>query len=281
MWMSSTPFEPGLELPAAVADPLLVGDNGGIVQLFDLAYGGSWVKQANPSTGDVIEDMSPRNNDLTTAFNSSNQVVFAGGGFDFAATTAGMPYAVRADVGKAPLATIHAAAYDYFLVCGYYRLPAAWNAAPTIQVIFSTSSVYNADPDLLSFGMAAAGSSFTFRRQTSGSTRVEVNLPAVPAAYLGKVAQIAFLRTAAGTYGHIRTSAGIVSATGPAGVDNAGDYSANRPMWGAAANLADLSAGGRRDIRVYRGFISDLNTDPRDPIQTLADDWARVASRFS
>ena len=265
-----------------LADPILHGANGGIRSLFDLASVASWPSRVAPIDGDTVGDLSGSGDLSAMVAAGSSGVAFNGGGFDFASVVpaSARPFGVRGPTGS--LASIYSAAHDYFLVCGYYRLPSAWNTSSSMLCLFTTASVRNAyleQPDMLTFGLLSPNR-FSARRQTNGSTVAQTNSPALDNAHLGKVAQIAVWRNATEFRFRIRTTAGTVLGPSEAvGVDNAGDFSAQRPSWGLT--IAFNAADQPNDLRLYRGFVDDLNLDNRDPVAILDADWATVAARFS
>lgn len=263
-----------------LADPILDGDDDGIRALFDLAAASSWPTLADPADGAAIHDLTG-GTDLTAKVTDA-ATDYVGGGFDFAATSAAAasrPNGVLAPANA--LTSIAAAANDYFLVCGYFKLPAVWNPSSGLHALFCAtagSGGYTAEADLVTIAMNNTGQ-LVSRRQTNGGSSVDQILITVDAAHLGQVAQLAFWRNATNQTLRLKTAAGVQSATAATGSNNSGDFSAKQPRWGMNTSFA--ATDQRKDIRLYRGYIDDLNLDTRPPATILDNDWTTVSARFS
>lgn len=264
-----------------LADPLLNGANGGIKALFDLAASQSWAKQAAPANGDSVADLGG-GSALTAVTAGGTPLTFAGGGFDFTGITAAGNNVKAAAV----LSSIKAAANQYFSVCMYFKLPATWNSSASLRPFFcatSGSGGYAApEVDLVTVAQVN-GQQLTARRQTNGAGTVDNLTVAVPNGYLGLVAQIAFWRNASGETLRVKSSAGTLTASAAVGSNNTGDFSAQQPRWGVPTSF-NTSAGftsAATSERLYRGWISDLSVDTRDPAAVLDADYAAAVSRFS
>lgn len=271
-----------------VLDPLLTGASGGIDFLFDLAYTGSWAKQAAPANGDPVVDIAANGTGPgSVVVSSANAPTFAGGGFDFSPTETAVPNEILAPSGV--LSTIQSA--QRFLVVSYVKLPTLANLPNNngLSPLFESTGVvggYTAAADLVTIALQGDGTNPTnlvARRQTNGSTNDALVMPVSTLnsnGLLGTVCQVAYWRNASGTALRVRNASSTQLITGSAGSLNAGTFSAQRPRWGRSRAFTPLNVG-KTGLRVYRGWVADLSVDTRDPATVLDADWARVVSRFS
>jgi hypothetical protein len=275
-------------------DAVLYGDNGGTKFLFDFPSSVGWPTQDAPTMGDAVKNLATTNSVMELGdgvFNSSGQVVtFAGGGVDFTGlTNDGVEL-----IGPAgSLTSINDAANDYFLMCCYMKLPSSgdWNNTTTIAPLFACTTTelgWTApEADLLTVAMAGSGgSSLTMRRQTAGTTAVNLSITALENLY-GQVCQIAAWRNAAGVGLRIKSALGEQLANTVVGSNNSENFSAKQPRWGVPVSFNGLATGSgtttahraTHKTRLYRGWIEDLSQSGRNPVSVLDADWARVQAR--
>lgn len=270
-----------------VADPLLVGAGGGVKTLFDLAALSSWPSQVAPANGSSIIDLSGSGVGNLSMVVNGTAPTFVGGGFDFTVESAIEKNVIAPATA---LASIWAAANQYFLVCSYVKFPARadWNVSASLTSFFCTTSVNTGyatpEADLVTIAQVASGgvpAGLSARRQTSGGSGHDplTMSDATMTNHYGKVAQLAYWRNAAGTGLQVTTSAGTALTSGAVGVNNTGNFSAKQPRWGRPIAFTLLNSGNKS--RLYRGWIEDLSVSGRTPATVLAADWAAVSARFS
>ncbi|RWC04210.1 MAG: hypothetical protein EOQ56_04295 [Mesorhizobium sp.] len=262
-------------------DPLIRG--GAVKFAFDLSFNYSWPGAATPLDGAVIYDMSDNGNGEVDII-AGQSVAYAGGGFDFNGLT-NDPVVVKAPVGC--LASIWGDGIvdtQHFLVSGIMKFPSSsdWNTISTIAPLFCTSTnLYTTEADMVTISYRDA-TRLSARRQTNGSSTVNELTITATANIFGQVGQWGYWRTAAGTGLRIKTALGELIATGAAGVQNTGDFSAKQPRWGipeASNRLIDTTAHrNTHKTRLYSGFVEDLASG-RTPIDVLDEEWARQVAR--
>lgn len=262
-------------------DKVLEGDNGGVKFLFDLSWAWSNLRAgSNPLDGDTIRDIS-EHGDGAVSIAAGQSVGYLGGGFDFSALTAD-PAVVMGPAGC--LASIYAGS-QYFLICGWARLPAMadWNTNAVLTPLFETSGLgggFQVGPDLLTVGQASLPQ-FTTRRQTDGATADNRNL--IPNAdFYSKVVQWGVWRNATGQGLRLKSQTAEQVSTAAIGALNTGNFGGNRPRWGvpdAFNNVAGIPAHKlAAKARLYRGFVEDLQVSGRNPIAVLDADWGLCQS---
>lgn len=279
-------------LPIAVRDALLTGANGGVLFLFDTAFGFSYPGGAlagraaagAPANGAVVADISEHANGSFVKA-ATQTVGYAGGGFDFSTLAATVSAGNTDNHVKAP-AAVWADIYanQEYMVVLYMRLPslADWNANASILPFFASSAAgysSEADPLTLDFQLAP---NIQARRQTAvgAQTLLEIS----PATHYGRHAQVAFWRNAAGTGLRVKSAAGVSLSTAAAGAVNAANFSACQPRFGTVTPFTDFASASHRtcrNFRLYRGFIENLHTSTRDPVTALDADWERVQARIA
>lgn len=221
-------------------------------------------------------------------------IQWAGGGFDLSANTKG------GAVMKSPagcLASLHAAANDYFMWWGIYKLPTEAECVAGGGGLFQTSAdgaIYTTVPDLFSLTMASGTNPFlTFRRQTAVGTVSNMNVFLRPGSdatnpstvTFGQVVFLRFIRTA----GYVRST--LINAAGSKteavtltiGSNNSADYSALVPKWGApdglnASSMTTAQQNGT-SVRCFGGGLADLNGFTGSPEGVSESYWARVIAR--
>lgn len=220
--------------PDGPYDPLLI--EAGVVSRgrfdpgFSLSYpGGPAVGRAapgNPANGAVLYDVTNRSGgNGSIVKQSGDTIIWDKGGFDFTGVTkAGNE--MRFPAGA--LSTIYSGGQK-FAVLMYARLPIQtdWNANGFPMPLFcctSEAAGYQGGVDMLNIMQINTGS-MEFRRQTNGSTTT-LNGIVMDSSTYGKVCQVYFARTAAGTFVGVRPISGTAkTATGASGANNVGDFS--------------------------------------------------------
>mgnify|MGYP006921314825 CR=1 FL=1 len=281
-----------------VRDGLLTGHNGGVRFLFDLDFSWSYPggalatrpAQGAPANDQVIYDIAERSNGryrFNTVFQAP-RATYAGGGFDYTNITHA-PFGVQGPADA--WASIYSAANDYFLWCGYYRLPTEADFKPSggFAMMFSNTPntgfhITNVEPFQVA-QITSSGKKIQFIRQTTGGSGGQVTLSlATSTDYYANMCQLSFWRNASGVGARMKSATAEVSTSAAVGVNNSADFSTLRPTWGHAAepnisfNSEDLAA---TNYRSYRGWLEDLSVSGRDPLVVLNADWARVQARIA
>lgn len=258
-------------------DKALAGANGGVKFMFDTAFS-YCVPASAPTNGAVVRDISEH---ADGTFNGALPA-YAGGGYDFSGITADPSEVVG---GAGCLASIYAGS-QYFMAVGWFKMPTIsdFNTNATLAPIFCTTSGnsgYPSEADLLLIGQINSPL-LSFRRQTNGgSTTDKIDLS--PALHYGLVSQVAFWRNAAGQGARIKSAGGTTVGTLAIGSANTGDFSAKLPRWGVPDsfnNLAGIPAHqAASNMRLYRGWIEDLQVSGRNPLTVLDADFAATIAR--
>lgn len=268
-------------LPIIRRDPILDGDNGGVRFMFDTAF--PWcVPAAAPVGGMAVRDMAEvANGSYRVA--AAQTVTYAGGGFDFSAMTVD-PSEIMGGAGC--LSGIYSG-NQHFMVNGWFKFPSSgdWNTSTNLFTMFCATTAaagYPSEADLVLIGQQVTGPALTFRRQTNGAGTID-QIDLSPALHYGRVAQVAFWRNAGGQGARIKSAGGTTSGSRAVGVANTGNFSAKLPRWGVAEstnNLASIPAHqAASNMRLYRGWIEDLQVSGRDPLTVLDADFAATIAR--
>lgn len=273
-------------LPKLYRDPLLDGANGGVLFDADLAF--TYCAPASaPANGAVVKDITDDGTNGVVVLTSGSTISHSGGGYDFSGVIIRGNYLeLPADVSAA----IWADPNQYFLLCMYVKLPslADWNTSaagmrPFMQ--FASNAGNEAtEAGLLSImqyrnPVATGAAGIEFIRQTTAlGTSVKTDLILNPADH-GLFAQVAFWRNAAGIGARIKTVNGNTLVTGPVGVANTNDFSAQTAKFGVVGTRYFAPYGNEKNWRLYRPFIESLTTSGRDPVAVLNADYARVVAR--
>lgn len=266
-------------LSALRRDPLLSGDNGGVLYISDFAFPWSYSPGA-PTSGKIIRDLSEQR-DGTYLLTGGQTVTHAGGGLDYSAAT------VKNNVELIPASALAAVfAQQYFLFSAYFKLPAKadWKTEGGMCALVQSSpsdNGFQATPDLLTIGMAAPNILRFYRQRDA--TNQDANFLTVDDSQFGTVCQVAYWRNAAGKGARIRNAGTTVLQTGAAGTNNTQDFSGQTlkigmppGFWGSPLAGSDLNA---RKYRHYRTFLENLAVSGRDPVAVLDADLARVLTR--
>lgn len=289
---SSNTSLPVLRRDKVLSTPTPTAD--GVRFLFDTAY--SYSFGGTPSNGAIVTNIQDTGSVLGGYLRvpSGNTLSMGGNGIDFD----GLTKKDCAVVGPSnALASIWAAANQYFMVVSYVKLPtqANWMASSGILPFFATGlgvEDYTDTADILTIGLTnASGGTISARRQTViGTIDTAATITPVAASY-GQVAQVAFWRNATEQRMQLRTAAGGIqlSSSIAVGSNNSSNFSAMSPRWGMyvggfqGALDADVSANAQiypaRNSRLYRGWVEDLSASGRNPQTVLDADWSRTVAR--
>ena len=274
-------------------DAILKGDSGGVRYLFDLPSPAGWPGQTGPVDGNTIPNLATTTGLMTLGDGdfdiiAGQSAAFAGGGFSFSGLTA-EPANVQGPANA--LASIAAAANDYFLVVAYLKFPASgdWNTNAVLAPFFCTtdgvSGYATPEADLLTIGMANTPGVSARRQTDGGTTVVGTAITANMSKFYGQVVQVGYWRNAAGVGLRMKSTVGEETTTGAVGSNNSGDFSAKRPKWGVPEsfnNLASLTTHrNTHKTRLYRGWIEDLTISGRTPTTVLDADWTNVQARIA
>lgn len=232
-------------------DPLLTGDNGGVLYISDIAF--PWSYTPGPAVnGKVIRDLAEKG-DGSYLLASGQTVAQAGGGLDYSAiTTNGCYEQVPASV----LASLFA--QQYFLVCGYFKFPAKadWKTGGGMNAWIQSSPSgdgFQATPDLVTIG-PADGYSMRFYRQRT-ATEQDAVFPTVDDAMFGTVCQVAFWRNAAGQGARIKNAAATVLRTLAVNANNTQNFSSQTLKVGAAPGFGPSLCRAAISTRANSGTI--------------------------
>lgn len=267
-------------LPILRRDRVLENDNGGIKFLYDLAFPPSYAG-GNPVYGSVISDISESSLDAVWDIVGGESVTYSWNGFNLSALTkVGSVFEVPPSVA----ASIYNSVNDYFLACIYIKLPTEleWNTEAAIAPFLQFSDYnYQTHPDLLTLSFMTGGL-ISSRRQTSVGTAEIINVTP----QYGEFAQISFWRDANGQGLRVRQATADVSSTLPVGSNNSADFSSLTCKVGIPVGFngtygALLKAGSENafQMKIYRGFIENLETSGRTPSELLDEDWDRTNAR--
>lgn len=275
-------------LPILRRDTLLEGANNGVLWVFDIASRYSYAAQAAPANGAVVKNLDETGNDGTVVVQTGDAPSFSGGGIDLSGTTKVGNYI---NGPSAAAASIWGSANQYFVVCGYFRLPtsADWSTTTSLELLkFAPAGVdtYTTAAELVTVFMTTS-KQISMRRQTSaGTAGVAISL-APNASDYGAVVQLAFWRDATGNFARLKSSNGTVLQSAAVGSNNTVNFAALTPKLGYPGGFGGqglgvtLTAANQAGVkfRVYRGFVENLVTSGRDATTVLNDDYARVIAR--
>lgn len=273
-----------MSIPILRRDPLLSGDNNGVLFLADFSSRYCYDGNA-PVNGKAVVNINDSGNAASINLKAGQTLGFSGNGIDFTPVTGSptnivIPAAVQAALFSA----------QQFMVCLYMMLPSSadWNPVSNILPFlhFAPGADYTSAPDmvLMAFDIAATGRKIQISRQTAVGAATAFVLQPVAGDY-GRFVQIAFWRNAAGQGARLKTVNGTVLATAVTGANNSANFSAhigelgvpNCPAWVGAT----LSAGAQTayNFKAYRVFIENLATSGRDPVTVLDADYARIVAK--
>ena len=271
-------------IPVLRKDQLLADANDGVRFLFDLAFPGSYSGGA-PTTGAAVSDIGAISANGALTIHSGELLSFAGGGIDFSSISKvgsylSLPASVAADVA--------ANVNDYYLACLYLRLPtlANWNSNSSIAPFMQFAATgYTSGPELVTFCFKSGGI-LSARRQYAAATVTNIEIAPKSADY-GSIAQLAFWRNADGQGFRLKSANGEVSGGAAVGTNNTQDFSALSCKIGCVPGVFAGNAGSALltgmtnawDMRLYRGFLENLERSGRTPTTVLDDDWVRTVAR--
>lgn len=271
-------------LPILERDQLLVGDNGGVRFLFDMAFPFSYAG-GTPVNGSPVKDVAEVSVDAQYIVQAGEALSFAGGGADLSALT---KYGTRLEIPASVAANIWASTNQYFLNALYVKLPtqANWNTSASLAAIQQwANTTYQAEADLLVIAEQAANSAVSFRRQKAAATADTLSITPNALDY-GSVVQLAFWRDATGQYARLRSVNGTVLVSGAVSTNNTQDFSAftgkvgNKSLFGGADGAAFIAGQTNAwKMRFYRGFVENLETSGRSAAAVLDADYARTVAR--
>lgn len=261
--------------PKIARDELIVDDNDGVAFLFDAGISYSW-PGGNPIHGSQIKDLSSYSRHATMSVSAGSGVTHSGNGFDFSAT--GVLGCVKA---PSSVAAALRGGSEFWLIAFYMKLPTSgdWVSGGAFRPWFQCAETnYTAGPEICAIGAASANQWISFRRATGPATVTEYAVLTPASADKGAVVQLAAWRTASGMGARLRSPNGIVSATAAPGVENSQDFSGITPKWGTSGTLWQDTVTAKK-VRMYRGWMEDLEASGRDPITVLDADYARTMGR--
>lgn len=266
-------------------DSLLSGDSGGVRFLFDAEFPFCYVGGA-PADGAVITDIAENANGSFVK-NATQTIAFNGNGFDFSTMTAsaGDMSLSRNNVSGPASVWADIDAYQHFLWCAYMRIPTLsnWNTNAVILPFFASSigaaTGYQGTADPLTM-IFHSTPSIQARRQTS--VGVATTMSASPTLHYDLVSQVAFWRNATDCGLRVKSAGGTTLVTAASGSDNSADISSAVPQWGSVNPFTSYTLSEHRtgrNYRMYRGFIENLHTSSRDPVEVLDADYSRTIGR--
>lgn len=286
-----SPIQGGDSNPKFRRDQLLDDDfNDGVRFLFDLAfpfsYPGGPIENrppaSSPINGSIIYDISEiGNGEFST---SSSGTTYSGGGFDFSGVS-NRYHELRGP--SSALSSIIASSVQNFSVCFYAKLPTLidWYSGTGIIPLFCTNGNnqgYAGAPDLLTIGVRSGGQIQAVRSTTAiGST--ETRTLTIPDSMAGLVSQVLYYRNGSFTELRLKNIGGTLSALSASGVPSSLNLTECQPRWGVCQALWDFGAkpslATAKKWRLFRGFLENLETSGRNPIEVADSDYQRVIER--
>ena len=288
-------------LKYAVRDNLLktfatTSNNVDGIQLFSLDDKFSYQKQANPSVGDVVNNLGSGNADMTFGKAGSNVGELA---WDSATKSIDLS---TVSVGVNGIRTIDnwlANEFNgqnkHFILSAYVYIPnpADWHEKSGGLVDFAgTVTSANSAVQTEVFGALAfihhptdakeyaIWARFSRSEDASGAYSgitysVEGTDPSFP---FGQFAQVSLVRDSTGNYIYIVSAKGVVKIKGTATGNTGKDVAVGTKItWGRGGAY---SAGLTNKYKLNRGFIINLNKNPISDVQAfLKADWDRQVAR--
>lgn len=272
-------------VPILPIDQLTVGANNGVRFLFDLANGFSWTPGV-PIQGKVVNDIAQISSNAIVN-TSGGTLANLGNGIDFTNSTGRAAVTVPAGV----IADLWAD--QYYILCAYYKLPLEVNfpaagAAGRHTTMFTAQSGdtdnFDNSPEI---GMAAWDNAvfgrLRFSRPINNGTGTgeSINIDMrTPTNHAGLLVQVALYRTSVGWYARMKSSAGTTLGSNTnTNVKNTYDFSAKAYNFGPSGSMGITTTSARNGLRLYRGFIENLQRSGRNPVTVLDDDYARTVAR--
>jgi hypothetical protein len=272
-------------LPILQRDALLENSNGGVPWLFDMASVYGYPAQAAPANGQLVVNLDASGNNGSVREQTGDSILYTGRGLNFDGVTM-IGNALEGPAAAA--ASVWAAPNQYFIACGYFKLPTSgnWNTAGALFDIYKwANTTYLAGPDLVLFAQQAGGD-ISVRRQTAAATADVIDITPNALDY-GAFVQLAFWRSAAGQFVRLKSANGVVSGSAAVGSNNTQNFSALIPQLGVPRGFkgsgdgATMAAAGQNaaKMRVYRCWLENSVTSGRDPTTVLDADYTRTVAR--
>lgn len=272
-------------LPILQRDALLENSNGGVPWLFDLASLFGYPLQAAPANGQLVVNMDASGNNGSVLEQTGDSILYTGRGLNFD----GVTKIGNALLGPAtPAASVWAAPNQYFIACGYFKLPTSgnWNTAGALFEIFKwATTTYLAGAELVMFAQASGGD-ISVRRQTAAATVDTIDITPNALDY-GAFVQLAFWRAASGQFVRLKSANGTILGSAAVSTNNTQNFSALIPQLGVsrgfkgASDGSVMAAAGQNaaKMRVYRAWLENSVTSGRDPTTVLDADYTRTVAR--
>lgn len=273
------------DLPVQRPDRLLVSDNDGVIFLVDGGHPTSWPKNAAPADADAWVDLSG-NGDVTWEVGAQIPS-YSGNGFVLDGVTAG--YTVRADAPAGFAASVWGDGDDdqYFLCCAYLKLPAAadWNPSTGLFPFYHVGAAGTlfSGPCMAMMGCLTSSGSKIIRAYRPKSTSVREQRDCViPDDVCGTIVQVGFWNDADGCRLQVQNEDGVIAnqtVSDSPGLNTSNFASQLTLLMMVSGYSAESTDGNANKYTFYRAFGENLRISGRDPVEVLAADWTRFASR--
>lgn len=263
-------------------DDALLGDNGGVKFLFDLASGLSrpeiWLT-TNPATGDLIKDVAEVSSEASLVLTAANAglVDYSGNGLDFTGLADSRAFI------QTPASVMAAMGQEQF-VCVYFKMPTEvqWAGSTGNKLPFITSATGNANNTSVAdpLSVNCFGSSIVAEWQVTTGSRASAGI--LPTAdYFDKFVQLAAWRKDDQLHISLRSADAITTASSAAPDDCGTSFATNQLKFGITQSgwNPSFSTFGKSKIKLYRGWAENLTTSDRDIVDVLDGDWTRTVNR--
>ncbi len=271
-------------MPVLTRDPLLDGDNGGVLCCYDLASTFCWAKQAAPVTGETVKDLTIHANNATWNVDASSvqpqwKASVYGVRFD-GCSRGNIDSGTGLRVPPAVMATIwNSGSVRYAMLVAYLDLPtsADYYQAAGIRSFTDVDEAYTtAGKSWFILAQSYPGARRMTCRRVYGVNLIN-NIDVDVTSHVGRPTQVAAwwngtqlqlrMRSAAGT-----TLGTAVAAAQPFAVDFSMEHFDCGMVGAFPCTAADRNWG------LCRLFIEDIQTSGRNPTTVLDADWTRFAT---
>jgi hypothetical protein len=259
--------------------------------IFDLPSAGGWPKNANPASGDVVNDLSAQNGSGSIVGSSAT---YAGGGFDLSACNTGSSGAIRTPASAMAEIVDAFATTQSFGMLLWVKVPALANFPATSTPTYITNGGDHATAAALgSFAMyQPAAKAFMFDRQKGGSpgtsgTALDRAFIATNAAVYDQLALLFFgynRSTGIQRIGYRCAAVGggaVQSATLADGGVNTQNFSSVQHEFGVGTRWSGTAQQlAANDMRIYRGAVG-FGSAAMNILDVQDAEWNMVQARIA
>lgn len=279
-------------LPFAKRDQLLVGDNGGVLQVFDFGFGWSYPAgdlprpaPTNPANGDLIRDVAEKGNASVLSSSAGSVFTYEGGGVTHAAETqtgSSHNYSLISTSGNLAGFT---QSTKYLVTC-YLKLAtladfnSSGSIAPFVSACSDNGENYANGVELVTIATntisnGVGGITARFQTSIGNVTRLDINLPNGVGLYGGDIVQVAAWFDGTDVFLRVKSDGFEETASSP--------HSGNTENLTSNSVKFETSSGnfGGTSVphKLYRCFMENLTISGRDAVSVLDSDLSRTVSR--